>query len=128
MLVDLSVCPNIRTLEFYDIVPHPSEHTHTLAAPMLLSRVTSTRVEHVILAFKYTTFVTCWMEFVDWWGVAAALTRSEFANLRLLTVRSGPWRQTRADALEAESYLRQGPLAAFHSRGVLEIVIDPPFL
>jgi hypothetical protein len=128
MLVDIRVCSNIRTLELYDIVPHPSEQTHALAAPMLLSQLTSTCVEHVILAFKYTTFVTCWMEFVDWEGVAAALTRSEFANLRTLTVRSGPWGQSRADALEAERLLRQGPLVAFHNRGVLEIEIDSPFL
>ena len=37
-------------------------------------------------------------------------------------------RESRADAtLEAESLLWQGPLSLFHSRGILEIVFDPPF-
>jgi len=110
----------MRTLEFYDIISHPSEATHSIAAPMLLSRVASARVEHVVLTFKYTTFVNFWMDFFDWEGVAEQLTRPEFSNLRSLTIQSGPWRQSRADALGAENLLREGPLSLFHSRGILE--------
>jgi len=128
VLIDPGACTNIHTLEFYDIIPHPSKETHAIAAPMLLSRITSTRVEHVVLAFKYTTFVSFWMEFFDWAGVAAKLARPEFSNLRTLTVRSGPWWQPRADAVEAETLLRQGLLSRFHNRGILEIVFDAPFL
>jgi hypothetical protein len=123
-LIDPSPFTDIRTLEFYDIVPHPSHATHAIAAPMLLSRIMSTRVEHVVLAFQDTIFVPLWMKFFDWAGVAEKLARPEFSNLRTLTVRSGPWWQSRADAVGAENLLRQGPLSMFHNRGILEIVFD----
>ena len=130
VLIDLSPCTNIRTLELYDIDPLPEERSHTVAVPMLLSRVTSTRVERVVLAFKYSTFVETWMTFFDWADVAEKLARPEFSRLRTLEIRSGPWGLSMAsvDAVKAESLLRQGPLSMFHNKGILEIVFDPPFL